>query len=303
MLKRSCSGLRNMLEKAAEWLTVSLRVIVPAFLVIVGAWVDDFTLFFTRLVDAKISEWNSVVWKQYAYHGRIYFLIVVFLVVIIQIVLEIYLFKGNSRTRNELSRVKRQNSDLLKEVAEMHILKDNVDSVIKLYLGAMSKTLKLSVNERISLYVLDPSGQSFLISARDSENPDLRIYKRDTFAVNEGIIGLARANGSAYVANLPSYKKAPKNYINACKEKFDGMSAARIKALSMKAQFYYAYRFSSYDHRDFNSIVVVESMNPTFKAEEELTNVFAPNNEFVYMLVRDFGKYMPKIDLAKKENL
>ena len=127
-----------MLEKAAEWLTVSLRVIVPAFLVIVGAWVDDFTLLFTRLVDAKISEWNSVVWKQYAYYGRIYFLIVVFLVVIIQIVLEIYLFKGNRRTRDELSRVKRQNSDLLKEVAEMHILKDNVDSVIKLYLGAVA---------------------------------------------------------------------------------------------------------------------------------------------------------------------
>lgn len=291
------------LKPVVEWFTVSLRVIVPILLTFVGACINDFISLVLGLVDTKISDWNSVVWKPYAHHGKIYFLVIVWLAVLIQIVLEIYIFRENGRKRDELSRLKRQNADLLKEVSDLRILKDNVDSVVKLYLGAVSKTLKMGVNERISLYVLDPDGQSFSISARDSENPDLRIYKRDTFAIDEGIIGLARANGHAYIANLPSYKNAPKNYINVCKEKFERMSATRVKALSMKAQFYYAYRFSSHDNRDFNSIVVIESMNPTFKTEEELNEVFAPNNEFVYMLVKNFGSYMPMIGLAKKEDL
>ena len=302
-LKALCCYFCGRLKPAAEWLTVSLRVIVPILLTFVGACINDFMSLISKLADTKVLEWNSVVWKQYAHHGRIYFLVIVCLAVVVQIVLEIYLFRENGRKKDALSLLKRQNADLLKEVSDLRILKDNVDSVVKLYLGAVSKTLKMGVNERISLYVLNPDGQSFSISARDSENPDLRIYKRDTFAINEGIIGLARANGHAYISGLPSYKNAPKNYSNVCKEKFEGMSATRIKALSMKAQFYYAYRFSSHDNRDFNSIVVIESMNPAFKTEEELNEVFAPNNEFVYMLVKNFGGYMPKIGLAKKEDL
>lgn len=300
-VKAICQRCPSIMNGICDWFVVGCRIVVPVCLTIVGSWTDEYCLFLQRLINSKPSEW-VMLWNQYDHPGRVLFLLVVIVLIVVQIIFEVIMFRRKRHANVKISDLESKLSAQRKEIEEAKILKDNVSSVLKLYLSAAAKSLKLGADERISFYILNADGKSFSILARVSENADLRAYKRDTFAYDEGIIGLARKTGWAFVNGLPSYKKAKKNYINACKGAFTGLSVARIKALTMKAQLYYAFRFSSYDNMDFNSIVVVESMNPGFANAQVLNDVFNPDNDFVYMLVKNFGKYMSTPDVAKKED-
>lgn len=293
---------KSVLGGVFEWLTIACRIGVPAGLTMIGAWMNEYCLLLKKLIDSKPTEWFAL-WGCYDHKWKVFFAFGVMALIAFQIISEIILFRRNRCSKARITELEDKLSNQSKELEEAKLLKDNISSIVKLYLSATSKALKMGTEERISFYKLNPDGKSFSILARDSENTDLRTYKRDTFDIEEGIIGLARTSGHAFVGGLPNYKKAPKNYINVCKEKFDGITATRIKSLTMKAQLYYAFRFSAHDHLDFNSVVVVESMNPMFKTEQELQDVFSPDNEFVYMLVKNFGNYMSTPDIAKKENL
>lgn len=291
-----------IIKEIHEWATVACRVGIPVCLTMVGYWINEYGALLVQFGDSKPSEWIAT-WHRCGCHGRIYFLIVVMALIIFQVFSEVILFCRNRRDKDKIVRLESTLAAQTKEIDEAKILKDNISSIVKLYLSSISKALKMGIGERISFYILNSNGKTFSILARDSENADFRRYKRDTFKIDEGIIGLARATGHCLIGGLPSYVNAPKDYINTCKKKFKGLSTTTIRGLTMKSQFYYAFRFSSHDHLDFNSIIVVESMNPKFAEEQMLNEIFMPDNEFVYVLVKNFGKYMSTPDIAKKENM
>lgn len=295
---KKCKGIILWVR---EILLVPLRLANAVMLTLAGAWIKEFCGYVEKAISMPLSDWMSIL--QSSHRGLAIFYAVAFALVLVQLVLEILNVRTVYKLRKKLEVAEQTIRDQKQEVEEARILKDNISSIVKLYLGATSKALKMGVNERISFYILNSDGKSFSILARDSENANLRTYKRDKFDTDEGIIGLAKATGHAFVGGLPDYKGAPKGYIKACKEKFEGLTNATIKNLTMKAQLYYAFRFSSHDHMDYNSVIVVESMNPNFADELALNEVFKPDNEFVYTLVKNFGKYMSTPDIAQKEGL
>lgn len=223
-----------------------------------------------------------------------------FLVVcyIIEKLTSYYARKKEKCAIEEKKRLEKKVKKLEVKIEKFGFMFQGIGSLIKIYLSSVSASCKLSADERISFYFFDKNGRKAFLSDRNAQNPEYKVIHRDEYRTNEGIIGLARKKTSALVGDLPDYEKAENLYISFCIDKFK-MTKETIKNLSMKARFYYAFRFSSVDKQDFNSMVVVESMNPKFATEESLNEIFVGDNDFIYQLVSSFNSYLPRLGTSK----
>lgn len=212
-----------------------------------------------------------------------------------------YACKKESAAIEENKKLKIKVKKLDERIQKFGFMFQGVGSLIKIYLSSVSASCKLTSEERISFYFFDGNRKIAYLSDRNAQNPEYKIIHRDEYRTNEGIISLARKKTSALVGDLPDYEKTENMYINVCVERFK-MTRETIKNLSMKARFYYAYRFSSVDKQDFNSMVVIESMNPKFATEELLNEIFKGDNDFIYQLVCTFNSYLPRLKTSKQKD-
>ena len=212
-----------------------------------------------------------------------------------------YARKKENSAIDEKKKLEKKVNKLNEKIQKFDFMFQGVGSLIKIYLSSVSASCKLTPNERISFYFFDKKGKKAFLSDRNAQNPEYKVIHRDEYKTNEGIIGLARKKTSALVGDLPDYEKSENLYMNVCVERFK-MTRETIKNLSMKARFYYAFRFSSVDKQDFNSMVVVESMNPKFATEESLSEIFAGDNDFIYQLVSSFNSYLPRLGTSKRKD-
>ena len=203
--------------------------------------------------------------------------------------------------KRELNSCKGQIGTLQLENEKLSILRQNIAAVFENYLVNILNSLDCGEDERITLYVVNPEETAFNISKRCSSNPTYRFWKQNEYSMSIGCIGRAWTNGWYYKSGFPNYEENRRRYKKAAKEL--GYSAAQVEAFTMKACTYFAYRFSSLDKQDHKAIVVLESMNPNYKSEEELKREFRRCNDFVYRLVRDFYDYIPRGPIAEKEGL
>jgi hypothetical protein len=176
-----------------------------------------------------------------------------------------------------------------------------IGSVIKVYFDSVAKRCGLGVDERVSFYVLEKKGRLY-ISDRHAANPEYQCIRRESYSVKEGIISLARKRISVQVEGLPDYMKEPDRYIAECQAQKFNLSPDVIRNLTMKARFYYAYRFSSADQQSFNSIVVIESMDAHFRNQSELDKVFSADNDFIYNIVKAFRTNLPKLKISRERS-
>lgn len=212
-----------------------------------------------------------------------------------------YAQKKERSAFEEKKKQDRKAKKLEEKIQKFSFMFQGVGSLIKIYLSSVSASCKLTPDERISFYFFDKNGKKVYLSDRNAQNPEYKVIHRDEYKTDEGIIGLARKKTSALVGDLPDYDESENMYINVCVERFK-MTKETVRNLSMKARFYYAYRFSSVDKQKFNSMVVVESMNPKFATEESLNEIFTGDNDFIYQLVSSFNSYLPRLRTSKQKD-
>lgn len=219
---------------------------------------------------------------------------------LMQILFELYIKHAEFAVSEVLNQLKKQNKILNNRISKYNYFSQGIGAFVKMYFSVCAKKCGLTDQERLSFYVREKKGgKKLAISDRNSSNPDYQSIIRETYNTNQGIIHLAKRKGSALIGNLPDYESQANEYYAKCSSSFS-MPKSAVEALSMKARFYYAFRFSSHDNQDYNSMVVLESMNPTFSTKEKLDAIFSLDNEFVYCLVDTFKDQMPKLKISKK---
>ena len=200
----------------------------------------------------------------------------------------------------EVARLRRKVKKDSKKLEQVRYFSQGMGSFIRLYFDAAAKKCNVGDSERVSFYVRERKKNEMWISTRHASNvEDYQAIIRESYSVNEGIIRIAARKGSACVGELPNYDVDPEDYIKVCKDKFK-MKRTTVLALSMKARFYYAFRFSSRDNQKYNSMVVIESMDPRFSTKEKLDEVFSADNEFIHCLVDTFFEQIPRLKISQK---
>lgn len=205
--------------------------------------------------------------------------------------------RAHADLAKELRKSYKKIEKLSEELNKYKGFESGISSVVKIYFESVAKRCGLGVAERVSFYVRQ-NKNLLALSERYATNPDYQTVSRETYPETEGIISLARRKISVMVDNLPDYKENPNDYLKESKLRFN-LSVAAVKNLTMKARFYYAYRFSSPDQRQYNSIVVIESMNPHFRQKAQLDDVFVLDNDFIYNLVDIFKSQLPRLKISK----
>lgn len=199
----------------------------------------------------------------------------------------------------ELKASRKKIDSLTKKLARYQSFVSGISSVVKIYFSIVARRCNFSANERVSFYILEKRGK-LSISDRNAINPDYQGVHRQSFSSKEGVISLARKQVSVLVDNLPDYSIDKTSYVKVCKKEFN-LSEQTIKGLTMKARFYYAYRFSSPDQQKYNSIVVIESMRAVFMEKQALDHLFGMDNDFIYTLVDVFGPQLPRLRISREK--
>lgn len=190
-------------------------------------------------------------------------------------------------------------NDILND--QVGLIRDNIDSLVENYLVGMSKILSFSDNERISLYLVQPSNTEVVIVKRCSSNPTYKSWRHDIYDMRKGILRDAWNNGSAYIDRLPDAEKCGKKYMRKLGKL--GYSEEDVDALTMKARTLYAYRYSSFDKQTHKAIVVVESLNDQFLSKDKLDCEFTRCNDFIFRMVSVFNESIPRGPIAKEREL
>lgn len=243
------------------------------------------------------EQTNILVELQYVIVPRAVLFAIVFFA--LQVISEILAAQLERRIGSELDQLRGKVKKFSKKIEKIKYFSQGIGAFIKLYFDAAAKKSGVGDQERLSFYIREKNSKKLWISDRYASNEDYQAILRETYSVGEGIIREAARKGSACLGELPDYDVDPEGYIRTCKDKFE-MKRATVQALSMKARFYYAFRFSSHDNQRYNSMVVIESMNPKFSTKNKLDEVFSTDNEFIHCLVDTFFEQIPRLKISKK---
>lgn len=245
-------------------------------------------LYVACLKDIQFELVNGFVWS----------LILIF---VLRLICAYLAKKSNKYLGKEIKKRDRRIRKLEKDICRYKVFETGISSIVKIYFSSVAKRCGLGVTERVSFYILERKG-ILALSERYATNPDYQTVSRETYPDTEGIISLARRKISVMVEDLPDYEVDAANYISVSKTKFS-LSVSSIKALTMKARFYYAYRFSSPDQCRYNGIAVIESMVPKFSTKKRLDEVFMLDNDFIYNLVDTFKTQLPRLKISMDKEL
>lgn len=225
------------------------------------------------------------------------FVISSILILVLWLICVLFAWYAKKFLGKETKKLEKTIKRLERNLAKYQSFESGISSVVKIYFASVAKRCGLDVTERVSFYVLQNKNQ-LALSERYATNPDYQTVSRETYPDTEGIISLARRKISVMIENLPDYDENLNDYLRESKTKFN-LSAATVKNLTMKARFYYAYRFSSPDQRQYNGIAVIESMNPHFRQKAPLDEIFTLDNDFIYNLVDIFKEQLPRLKISK----
>lgn len=272
---------------------LGLALPVPSLGFVFRYFSDDFKTLDEGLQSAILVELQSAIVPRV--------IIFLFVLLMLRFVVERIAKRADQSLALVITKLKKENKKLAQKARRYEFFSQGIGAFVKLYFGASAKKCNLADAERLSFYILERNG--FLaISERNASDTELQTIIRETYPVREGIIRMAAKKGSAMVDNLPDYEVDPNGYAERCQEVFN-MSRSAVRELSMKARFYYAFRFSSHDNQKYNSMVVIESMTPKLSSKEVFDKVFEVDNDFIYCLVDTFYKQMPRLKNTKGKKL
>lgn len=272
---------------------LGLALPVPSLGFVFRYFSDDFKTLDEGLQSAILVELQSAIVPRV--------IIFLFVLLMLRFVVERIAKRADQSLALVITKLKKENKKLAQKAGRYEFFSQGIGSFVKLYFGASATKCNLADTERLSFYILEKKGL-MSISDRNALDVELQSIIRESYPIKEGIIRIAAKKGSAMIDDLPDYDVDPDGYIDRCQNLFK-MSRSAVRGLSMKARFYYAFRFSSHDNQKYNSMVVIESMNPKFSRKELLDRVFKVDNEFIYCLVDTFNKQMPRLKSTKGKKL
>lgn len=155
-----------------------------------------------------------------------------------------------------------------------------IESNIQKFIFQLSKKLKLTNKERISLYRRDTVESDFIILTRYSLNPHFDEINRGSYPSDEGFISKCWGNDPVfYIDNMKSVPSNPEEFKDYYREYYSNqgvkMSEELIKTSRMKSRSFYVRNILSDTGEKTVGVIVIESAEPLitgFNTEQELTN-------------------------------
>ena len=245
----------------------------------------------------------------------LYALILGFSLCVVQIVLLLFVRKRRrefeaeisslndqiKQLRGKLSDSQIENDNLVVQVKALRMLRQNIVTVLQNYLDSIAGSLKVTVKERITLYVIDSENKSFNIVRRYAEDHKLRAWTEISCPVDFGVRGIAWNKGVHYVKGLPDYNTDAEKYRKRSMQ--FGYTAKQVDSFKMKARTYFAYRYDSRNKQHHQAVLVIESMKPKYKSKAILRKEVERCANLIYHLIKDFYEYIPRSPIAAKEGL
>lgn len=164
-------------------------------------------------------------------------------------------------------------------------LKQHLDLIFKHHLISIYQSLSCTSTERISLYIV--KNNQFIRCARYSQNPSYNKPGRAAYPINQGVIGKAWESSIFFAHDLPDYEKRKEQYFDDSFSKF-GISKNEAMAFNMHSRLYLGYRISDKEEVNYNGVIILESIRPRFRSQNEIVAVLSRNRECLFKLIRDF---------------
>lgn len=143
--------------------------------------------------------------------------------------------------------------------------------------------LKLTVNERISIYKHDAS--SFLLLARWSENNLFCQPGRTSYPDNVGVISEAWRLGEAYHSALPDPKAKRGETAYYRRQNEMGITVDIVQNLKMKSRSYWGLAIREPRGVEKIAVVIVESTGPSLPNREELRRAVEGQSKLIAQFV------------------
>lgn len=193
--------------------------------------------------------------------------------------------------------------------AERDELKKQVGQTANDYFLQLEKELSYLANnvlglddtDRMSVYGHD--GSAFSMLSRYSRNPNFNRPGRSIYPDDQGCIGRAWTNGSAFVGDLPDYEFDQEEYVTRLRDDWN-LSADVVEGLNMKSRSVAAFAIedtSESPQRRF-AVLVIESMRTDkLKMNELRQNLFPEDDiDLIKFLVKS-RSFQPSPSLARRE--
>ncbi len=211
--------------------------------------------------------------------------------------------KNIEALKNEIKGLENNLQDRDKKIKKMQEVIIDYEQCLKeyyhKYLGEISRDdLKLTENERISLFKIVKDEESCIMLGRYSENHFYKGIGRPLYPSKQGCIGKALRKNKYYITDLPDYEEQEFQYIAKQQEIFR-LSPETIKNLTMKARAYSAYAIKNKDNHDKVAVIVIESDLPReeeFLKEKIKILESKYNNKIAYLI--ENVNWKPKNDLS-----
>lgn len=197
-----------------------------------------------------------------------------------------------------IAQLRREKADLEDEFGRTQ---ETHQKMLRDYLVELAAQLRLSGNERISLYAHD--GRNFRPLSRYAERPEFDRRGRPEYNQNEGVIGRAWADGDGkhFVSELPDPITDWRGYADRLLNDY-GISEATAKAFVMKSRCLAACVVldSANAGRQRIAVIVVESTLPNGLNADKTFKVIRREQKALRSLLRRLRPYMPDLSIARE---
>lgn len=160
------------------------------------------------------------------------------------------------------------------------------------------RALDLNIKMRLSIYKHDTTDDTFRLLGRYSDNSQFKIRGRPSYPINEGAIGLARAEGEHFCKVLPNPKT---NFNRYCEESEKRYSLSRevIKTMQMKPCCIYAKNIKDKNGTPIAMIVVESSKRESINCNFIQKSIDETHEQAIQEMIDSLKFAEPSLKIAR----
>lgn len=224
------------------------------------------------IISGKIPQWIGRYprWSGLLSKIELLFLLVVIGIILISIIDSIWIKPSL-----------KQMSYLKEKVARFSM---QISNTLKGYLVniALSKLPQFTAKERINIYLYDVKKKIFRLEARHCLNPEHNKQHKKEYPLKQGCIYEGWKNGFHFDNSFPASKKGTK-YIDYVNNTYN-IDNNTCQKISKKSRLFAVLRIDN-NHGKNLGVLLIESENNHYAAEDELKTIMHNEKEFLFEML------------------